>query len=430
MRKIIAAFLMIFCITAAPAVTFINDTETENLLAEIIAPIATAADIEPSRVTVHIVHDDDFNAFVMGGTDVYIYTGLLTRVKNPASVMAVVAHEMGHTIGGHITQMSARASAEMRRSLLIQALGIGLMAASGEPSLGAGVLAGAGGIANAGMMSFSRDEERIADNLGLDLMRRAGYDPVAFVDVFEQMRDITGAMESRINPNRVNHPLTSERLQNVREYIAVHPGNYKSVNNDMSARYDLMRAKLIGYLHTPSNIDDTYPQKDKSTAAIYARTIAAMRAGNWIDAAAGARTLATRDAKNPYYQELLGDILFGAGDYDGAVVAYDAALRVAPSAPQIQTALALTLTARGRDGDAARALDLCRRANLTRPAPLVYWVMARAYGDDGRGLWAMAEYYNAMGNEKMARTYARRAQKKLPHDAPEFIKSGDILNRK
>lgn len=408
----------------------INDTEIEQLLTDLVSPIATAANISPSRLKIHIVHDDEFNAFVSGGEDVYIYTGLLTRIKSPAALQAVVSHELGHTVGGHMAQMADRMAAEMRRALLIQALGIGLMAAGGEPSLGAGVLAGAGGVATQGMLSFSRDEERMADNMGLDLMRRAGYDPSAFVDVFEQMRDITGTAETKINPNKINHPLTAERLKNVREYIAAHPGKYKTANSKYSAEYERARAKLVGYLDTPSRVADLYPASDKSDGAIYARAISNMRAGNLDTAAVGVKTLIGRQPKNPYFYELLGDIKFAAGDYDAAVSAYDNALKYAPNAPQIQTALALVLTERGAAGDADRARTLCLRANLSSPSALTYWALARSFGSDPRANWAMAEYYSLMGNTKKARSYAKAAQKSLPHDAPEFIKSGDILNKK
>lgn len=127
---------------------------------------------------------------------------------------------------------------------------------------------------------------------------------------------------------------------------------------------------------------------------------------------------------------MLGDIEFAAGHYDAAAVAYETALKYAPNAPQIQTALALVLTERANPGDDARARELCLRANLTSPSPLSYWALARAYGNDPRSNWAMAEYYSLMGNDKKARGYAKKAQKSLPHDAPEFIKSGDILNKK
>ena len=430
MHKIFVCLLSIFFATGAHAVSLINDTEIERVVTELVRPIAAAAEIPENRLRVHIVRDDDFNAFVMGGDDVYIYTGLLTQIKSPDALQAVIAHELGHTIGGHMAQMSSRMAAEMQRAMLIQALGIGLMVAGGNPSLGAGVLAGSSGVAQQSMLAFTRDEERIADNMGLDLMVRAGQNPNGFIQVFEQMREISGAAESRVNPTRVNHPLTTERLKNVRDRIAKLNYTAPAASATRDAKFRLIQAKLIGYLDTATRVRELYPYSDKSDAAIYARAIASMQAGNLDAARVGTQTLISRHADNPYFYELLGDIEYQFGHYDDSVTAYSRSLELAGNAPQIQTALALVLTERNKSGDGPRAIELCKRALLVAPAPLTYWVLARAYGDDdGRGDWARAEYYSMIGNTKNAKKYAKFARQKLKSDAPEYIKSGDILNK-
>ena len=421
MHKIFVCLLSIFFATGAHAVSLINDTEIERVVTELVRPIATAAEIPDNRLRVHIVRDDDFNAFVMGGDDVYIYTGLLTQIKSPDALQAVIAHELGHTIGGHMAQMSSRMAAEMQRAMLIQALGIGLMVAGGNPSLGAGVLAGSSGVAQQSMLAFTRDEERIADNMGLDLMVRAGQNPNGFIQVFEQMREISGAAESRVNPTRVNHPLTTERLKNVRDRIAKLNYTAPAASATRDAKFRLIQAKLIGYLDTATRVRELYPYSDKSDAAIYARAIASMQAGNLDAARVGTQTLISRHADNPYFYELLGDIEYQFGHYDDSVTAYSHSLKLAGNAPQIQTALALVLTERNKSGDAAQAIELCKRALLAAPAPLTYWVLARAYGDDdGRGDWARAEYYSMIGNTKNAKKYAKFARQKLKSDAPEY----------
>lgn len=432
MRKILVVLLCAVFALPAGGAALINDTETERVLTQLVEPLAAAADIPADRLRVHIVHDDDFNAFVMGGEDVYLYTGLLTRIKTPDALQAVVAHELGHTLGGHMAQMSARMSAEMRRAMLIQALGIGLMVAGGNPSLGAGVLAGSGGVAQQSMLAFSRDEERIADNMGVDLMIRAGQNPDGFIDVFEQMREMTDATESRINPNRVNHPMTTERLQNVRARIdQTAKGRIKPEQKNNIGRkkqYDLIRAKLIGYLDTPTRVLTLYPYSDKSDAGLYARAIANMRGGNLELARRGAQTLILRNPGGAYFYELLGDIEYQLGNYDDSVVAYQKSLDLAGDAPQIQTALALVLSERNNPDDKSRAIELAKRSLLSQPSPLAYWVLARCY-DDGRADWARAEYYNMNGDTARARQYAKKAKKSLKKDAPEYIKSDDILKQ-
>lgn len=430
MHKILIILLCVFLAVPARAASLINDTETERVLTELITPLADAADIPAGRLRVHIINSNEFNAFVMGGEDVYVYTGLLTQIKSPDALQAVVAHELGHTLGGHMAQMADRMSAEMTRTMLIQALGIGLMAVGGDPSLGAGVLAGSSGVAQQSMLAFTRDEERIADDMGLKLMIRAKLNPNGFIDVFEQMSHMTGALESRINPNRINHPLTAERLSNVRAQIDKMDASYTPSNAPTAAQraeYELVRAKLVGYLDSAENVTTMYPNSDTSDAALYARAIAHMQMGNLDTARDGTMTLISRNPENPYFYELLGDIEYQLGNYDDSVNAYERSLKLTDNAPQIETALALVLTERNASGDRDRAIALCKRSLLSAPAPMTYWVLARAYGDDGRADWARAEYYHMMGREKQTREYARRAQKSLQPGTPEYIKAGDLL---
>ena len=435
MHKFFVFLLSLALCAPALGASQINDTETERVLKKLIAPLGMAANIPDGRMKIHIVDDEDFNAFVMGGEDVYIYTGLLKQIKTPDALQAVIAHEMGHMIGGHMAQMRDRMAAEMKRTMLIQALGVGLMVAGGNPSLGAGVMGGAGGIAQQSMLAFSRDEERIADNMGVDLMVRAKQNPNGFVTVFEQMHNLTGAAEDKINPNRINHPLTSERLNNVREYIDKVAPDYKpnkSTEKERIEEYELVRAKLVGYLDTPGHVLELYPYADKSDAGLYARAIANMRGGNLDGAKTGIKTLISRHPQNPYFWELLGDVEYQFGHYDDSVDAYEKSLNLAGDAPQIQTALGLVLTERNKPGDRQRAIEMCKRALLTEPAPLTYWILSRAYADTdaGRSDWAMAEYYTMRNQDKQAKKYAKKAQSKLKKNAPEYIKASDIINTK
>ena len=431
MRRVLVFLICVFLGFSGRAMPIINDTEIESVVGELIAPLASAANIAPSRLRLHIVHDDSFNAFVMGGEDIYIYTGLLTRIRTPNALRAVVAHELGHTIGGHTAQMSARMESEMIRTLLIQALGVGLVAAGGNPSLGAGVVAGAGGIARQSMLAFSRDEERMADDMGVGLMVRSGFNPNGFIDVFNQMSEMTSAMESRVNPNAINHPLTMERIKNVRDKLTTDDIRHKKFKTDspeIIKKYDLVRAKLVGYLDGFDRVRTLYPVSDKSDAAIYARAIANIRSGNLSGATVGARTLISRNPNNSYFYELLGDIEYKHGHYDDAIDAYSRAIQLNPNSPQVETALAMVLTERGRPDDITDAITLLKHVILISPTPLAYWTLARAYGaDDGRSDWAMAEFYNAGNDKKRAREYARRAKSHLPKNSPEYIKSDDLL---
>ena len=108
MKKFLFFIFSILFAFNTNAATLINDSEIESEITKIILPVARAANIPENRLKIYIVRDDDFNAFVQGGEDVFIYTGLLKQIKSPNALRAVVAHELGHTIGGHTIQMSIR----------------------------------------------------------------------------------------------------------------------------------------------------------------------------------------------------------------------------------------------------------------------------------------------------------------------------------
>ena len=189
-----------------------------------------------------------------------------------------------------------------------------------------------------------------------------------------------------------------------------------------------MRAKLIGYLDTDKNVITKYPYSNKSDAAIYARAIANMRAGDLKTAKTGTQTLIKRHPNNPYFYELLGDIEYQFGAYDDSVNAYEKSLELSKNAPPIETALALVLSERDKPGDRERATELSKRVILNEPSPLAYWILARVTMN-GESDWAMAEFYNMNGDKKNAQKYAKSAQKKSKKDSPEYIKSGDILKK-
>ncbi|MDR1071983.1 MAG: M48 family metalloprotease [Rickettsiales bacterium] len=417
MRKLLFLLPCVLFIPARFAAAEIRDTEIESVISEIIRPVADAANIKPK---IHIIQDNALNAFTRGGTDIFVNTGLLTKIDDPAELAAVVAHEIGHANLGHMAQMGAKMRAETTRSLL---LGIGLIALN--PQAAAGVMAGASGMAIQSMLAFTRDEERAADDYAAKILARANIDPAALLSVFQKMQS---SREGKINPNNINHPLTEERIKNIKLQIA--NGGGKKTNGETGAAprssLRLVQAKLIGYLE-PNRVKTLYPDSDKTDAALYARAIARMGGGDLGTAKTGTLTLIARNKTDPYFYELLGDIEFQFGHYDDSVRAYDESLKnLAGNKTQIEIALALVLSERRKPGDAERAAGLCKKSILAEQLPLAYWVLAKT--DEKRADYYLAEYHYLSGDAKRAKQHARAAVKKLDKNSPEYMKAKDIAD--
>jgi predicted Zn-dependent protease len=169
--------------------------------------IAEAARKDRSDIEYRFSAIDDpktVNAFAVPGGYVYVYTGLLLLAENEAEVAGVVAHEAAHIVRRHsANQLGTR-------------IGMGAItsvALGEDPGLAASIVASLA--TTASMLKFSRDDEREADAYGMKYLISAGYDPVAMVNFFERLAG-ENRNESRIAAYLSTHPLTSERIANMR----------------------------------------------------------------------------------------------------------------------------------------------------------------------------------------------------------------------
>ncbi len=160
-------------------------------------------------IRVYIVRTPEFNAGMYPNGMMQVWTGLMLRCANEAQLAAVLGHEIGHYIEQHTVAnfRSIRSATDIATFV-----GMGLAVAAGP---GAAVLAQLAIIAAA--FSFSRDQEREADAIGLDLIARNGYAPLAAAQVWERMIAERAAEErDRARGEDIffaTHPSSAERAQ-------------------------------------------------------------------------------------------------------------------------------------------------------------------------------------------------------------------------
>ena len=157
-----------------------------------------------------IVDTPDFNAFAVPGGFVYVHRGLLERVNSEDELASVIGHEIAH--------ISARHSAsQISKS---QLLNIGLIAVSVATE---GSIDSYGNLMDLGSIlafsKFSRDDEREADEFGLQYMSDAGYNPKASIDVMEEIQDINEKEPGALEIWFMTHPPTNERITQLNEEI-------------------------------------------------------------------------------------------------------------------------------------------------------------------------------------------------------------------
>ncbi len=130
--------------SAQQAINFIRDAEIETTIRQFVSPVFTAAGLDAAAIRIYLVNDARLNAFVAGGQNLFLHTGLLIRSQNPNQVIGVAAHETGHIAGGHLARTQEALHNATIQSIIAMGLGAAAAAAAGGQGAG-GILSGAAG---------------------------------------------------------------------------------------------------------------------------------------------------------------------------------------------------------------------------------------------------------------------------------------------
>ncbi|MCC0067251.1 MAG: M48 family metalloprotease [Rhodovulum sp.] len=406
-----------------------RDAEVERTLARIANPVFRAAGLNPASVHVYIVNDRELNAFVAGGQNIFLFTGLLARLETIDQLRAVIAHETGHITGGHQARRD-QAMKGARGMALIGMIGAAAATAGGSPTAGLAIASSSRQAAERSMLAHNRAEEASADQAGIRYMAAAGSDPAAMLEVLDLFRGQEALMPSRMDPYALTHPLWSERIALLEQKTAALPHGDGPSPEDVywHAR---MVAKITGFLGRPSEVASRYPAGDGSEAATLARAIAAHRRPDPARAAALADTLIAARPEDAYYHELKGQFLLESGQAGGAVAAYREAVALAPDEPLILAGLGRALL-NLEDGaaDAEARAVLSRSAALDKANAGVYRDLALAearLGDEGAASLATAERFVLEGRFADAERHAARAAGLLPAGSPGWLQAQDVI---
>ncbi len=178
----------------------------------------------------------EVNAFALPGGFMYINRGLIEAADSEAELAGVMAHEISHVGLRHGTNQASKA-------YLAQA-GLGLLGAL----LGGGggsteqIIGAVGGFGlNATFLKFSRDAERQADLLGAQILAKAGYDPMAMADFFEQLREMQGRDPSGLEKFFSSHPAPADRSQHVQREVQMLKVNPKPPSGDFKRMQSILK---------------------------------------------------------------------------------------------------------------------------------------------------------------------------------------------
>ena len=350
-----------------------------------------------------VVASPDINAFAGPGGYIGINSALIIQSKNESEVAAVLAHEITHVTQGHLARIMEKAK-EVKLSALA-----GLLASAAigvyNPNAGAGALSATMAGAQESMLHFSRENEEEADNISMQVLYDADFDPKSmsdFLDTLQRNERLYNTPPEFLS----SHPLTNNRIADSLSRAS----HFKVKPYKEDPGFDFLQNRLRGQtIKNSHNLVNDYKKELTITPANHREAVeygyanALKNAGLSSEALPIFNRLHEQDpnnvwisiawcrayASNRQYKEALDTFakLYAANEDSYAIVYYYAATLLENNQPK-------------------QALALLRQHQLNAPDdPIPYELLSQAQGKSGfisDAYQTRAAYLMSMGAPRQA----------------------------
>jgi predicted Zn-dependent protease len=188
----------------------VQDAEITGYVKSIVDRLTRAMPKQPFPFSVSVIRHNAVNAFACPGGYIFVHTGLILAMDHEAEVAGVLAHEMAHVTQRHI-------ASRIENSQIVSVLSVlGMLAgALMGGSAASATVAGSMAAGQAAMLNYSRADEREADQVGMNYLAGAGYDPGGMVGAFRILSRRQWLLGSEVPTYLSTHPALTERVKDM-----------------------------------------------------------------------------------------------------------------------------------------------------------------------------------------------------------------------
>ena len=362
----------------------VQDVEITDYVQNLGYRLAANGPDKRQQFNFFVVQDNSINAFALPGGVVGVHTGLILAANNESELASVLGHEIGHVVQHHMARMLAQQQHDSITSIATMA--VALLAARANPQLASGAMTAA----SAGMvqkqLDYTREHEREADRVGLQILDSAGFDTRAMPEFFNTMQKSTRFVEGSAPSFLRTHPLTAERIADVKSRVESMP--YRQVAD--SPEFQYTRAKLRAAQGTALQAVDYFEDNlrerryTNEAAEHYGLALALMRKNDLEGAGKQLAWLRKNAPRHAMIETLAANIEVARKNPEQAAKQYAAGLAMFPSHRALIYGYAEHFLALGQ---ADKALKLIEEKQPQYPDdPYFYELKSQAYTAQGKNL--------------------------------------------
>lgn len=307
----------------------LHDPVLQDYIQDIGNRLVVLADDVNFPFTFFFVNDPSINAFAFFGGHIGMNTGLLALADNESEVAAVLAHEIAHVTQRHLAR---RLEAQKNTSSLSMASLIAgvLLAMAGGSEVALATMMGSMGMMTQGNINYTRKNEKEADRIGMNILRRSQYDPMAASSFFAKL-----AAKNRYNSKSLaylqTHPLPLDRVADTRaralakpRFIPREEKHFELAKARINVRYQ-DNTDWLAYYNNKQLKDPSNP------ANAYGLALAYFENNEFEKAQQIMSSLRFRDPRNLFYIDLATDIAIGLKHYESGEKMLQAQLLLQPN---------------------------------------------------------------------------------------------------
>ena len=384
--------------------SYYDDAETTDYINALGTRLATRGADTRQPFEFFLINERSINAFALPGGYIGVNTGLLIAAQSESELASVVSHEVAHVTQRHIARMMDQQKTGTVVSLA--ALAVAILAARSSPDLATAATAFGAAAPIQNLINFTRDHEREADRVGLQILESAGYDPRAAAVFFERMQRATRIYDVGGAPSYLRtHPLTYERIADIQNRLERLPYRQVSDTLDFQLVRAKLRAELDPALEARQFFEGSLAERRflSEAASRYGLAIALVRLKDYARARKEHDALRRVSGPHAMVDSLGCRIRRAAGETESALTCYRDALRAHPQHRALTYDYA-DLLLQERRAEPALAVIGQRMQSLGED-PKLYLLQGRAYALQGKRLAqhrATGEAYARMGNVRGA----------------------------
>jgi predicted Zn-dependent protease len=413
------------------SLAIIRDGEIESFIQKLSQPLIKAANLESKNIKFYIINDPTINAFVAGGQNIFLNSGLITKYYDPDILRGVIAHEIAHIASGHLARGNEEIEKATNLMMLSYLAGIVSAAASGSDAGYAMLMAG-NQIAERFFLKYNRSQEEAADILALEYLKKTNNSPLGLLKILQFFKSqMLG--NKIIDEYALTHPISQKRIDFIKANLKNFPINiYHKMLKKEDFQMQRIVAKLQGFLdNIETSLKATKGKNDFSS--LYQRSIALFRSGQIAQSLKIIEKLLLDNPNDAYLLELQGQILYESGDLKNSIISYQKSLKLNKNNNLAKIIFAKAIL--DLDSDNLELINLAiknlKEILFTEKDNLkIYKILSNAYkklGDDANYNLILAEYYFIQKEYDEAKKYAKKSQKLFPDDDVKSLRILDIL---